>query len=254
MHRLRPRKPSPAMVVAVIALVVALGGTASAAFGPSNGDRLIKKHSLSGNRLRNKAIGAAQIDLKRLGRVPRAAKADTATNAVHATSATTATNADQLGGSSKSAFQSRVTGTCGAESSIAQVNADGSVGCSNVKIYSGRLVEPRGGTATFLTIPGVAHAFALGCGLSGTNAGAALFNDAPGTTDIWVNGDAAQADSRWYSEQYSGSSGVGGAVYHLGEGSGAGAKVITVTISSAVVPPEDDTCIYQGTAEVVTTS
>ncbi len=51
MRRLRLRKPSPAMMVAVVALFVALGGTAAAGgFGPFKDDKIIKKHSLSGNR------------------------------------------------------------------------------------------------------------------------------------------------------------------------------------------------------------
>lgn len=87
MHRLRLRKPSPAMAVAVAALVVALGGTANAAFGPFKGDMIIKKHSLSGNRLKNHTITGTQINLSALGKVPSASNADTAG---HATSADTA--------------------------------------------------------------------------------------------------------------------------------------------------------------------
>jgi len=40
MHRLRFHKPSPAMAVSVIALIVALGGTSYAAFGPFKGDKI----------------------------------------------------------------------------------------------------------------------------------------------------------------------------------------------------------------------
>jgi hypothetical protein len=72
------------MVVATIALIVAMGGNALAAFGPFKGDKLIKKHSLSGNRLRNHTITGAQINLAKLGVVP---------NANHANSAGFATSA-----------------------------------------------------------------------------------------------------------------------------------------------------------------
>jgi hypothetical protein len=116
------------MAVAVAALVVALGGTASAAFGPFKGDTLIKKHSLSGNRLKNGTITGAQINLRRLGTVPNATTAVTATHATtadtathattantathatmadtatHATTADTATNATELGGASASTY------------------------------------------------------------------------------------------------------------------------------------------------------
>jgi hypothetical protein len=85
--------PSPAMLVALAALVVALGGTAVAATALINGDTLIKQNSLSGNRLRKHTITGTQVNLKKLGKVPSAKRADTATNARHATSADAATNA-----------------------------------------------------------------------------------------------------------------------------------------------------------------
>ncbi len=58
------------MVVAMIALGVALSGTAVAAAELAGGDSLIAKNSLSGNRLRNHTISAKQVNLKKLGVVP----------------------------------------------------------------------------------------------------------------------------------------------------------------------------------------
>jgi hypothetical protein len=80
------------MVVALLALVVAMTGTAIAATLVS-GDSLIKKGSLSGNRLKKHTITGTQVKLSKLGKVPSATKADSATNANHATSATNATTA-----------------------------------------------------------------------------------------------------------------------------------------------------------------
>ncbi|HWF23953.1 MAG TPA: hypothetical protein VG275_00790 [Solirubrobacteraceae bacterium] len=74
------------------ALVVASSGTAIAA-GLVSGDKLIKKHSLSGNRLRNHTVTGTQVNLKKLGKVPSAKNADHATTATSATKATTATKA-----------------------------------------------------------------------------------------------------------------------------------------------------------------
>jgi len=54
-------RPSPAMVVALIALVVATSGTAVAATGLVTGNSLIAKHTLSGNRLRNHTVTGLQI-------------------------------------------------------------------------------------------------------------------------------------------------------------------------------------------------
>ena len=76
--KLLVRRPSPAMVVAMIALIVSLSGTAIAARKLVAGDKLIKKHSLSGNRLRNHTVTGKQIKLNSLGKVPTATNADNA--------------------------------------------------------------------------------------------------------------------------------------------------------------------------------
>jgi hypothetical protein len=80
-------RPSPSMGVALTALVIASGATAAATTRLIAGDSLIEKASLSGNRLRNHTIGDAQLNLRRLGKVPRAGQADIATEATAATTA-----------------------------------------------------------------------------------------------------------------------------------------------------------------------
>ena len=94
-------RPSPAMLVALLALLIAAGGTAIAASRLVNGDKLIKKASLSGDRLRGHSVTGAQIKLSSLGTVPAAS---------HAGTASAATNAANLGGSPPSAYL-RVSGT-----------------------------------------------------------------------------------------------------------------------------------------------
>jgi hypothetical protein len=79
-HR-RLRRPSPAMVVALIALVFAMSGTAVAATHLVNGDNLIKKNSLSANRVRSHTLTGTQIDFSKLGTVPSATNAVTAQTA-----------------------------------------------------------------------------------------------------------------------------------------------------------------------------
>lgn len=54
------RRPSPALVVAIFALVVATSGTAIAV-ASQNGDTLITKRTLSGNRLRINTVTSAEI-------------------------------------------------------------------------------------------------------------------------------------------------------------------------------------------------
>jgi hypothetical protein len=108
----RLRRPSPALAIAVLALVVALGGSAYAV-RQING-ATIKVRSIPGNRIANNALTGTQINEARLGRVNeaknatnskfalRASVADSAANALNAG------NASALGGFPQSAFQARI--------------------------------------------------------------------------------------------------------------------------------------------------
>lgn len=100
-------KPSPAMVVACVALIVALSGGAYAA-ATINGASIkpgtvtptkIKKRSLTGSQIRANGIGGPSIKESTLGEVPKAKTAQTATNA------TNSTNATQLAGVAASSYQ-----------------------------------------------------------------------------------------------------------------------------------------------------
>jgi hypothetical protein len=99
MNKLFRHKPSPALVISIVALILAASGSAVAASKLVSGNSLIKTNSLSGNRLKSHTLTGTQINLSKLGKVPHAAVADlatnatTAANATHATSATTATTA-----------------------------------------------------------------------------------------------------------------------------------------------------------------
>lgn len=119
MERSRWRRPSPALVVACLALFVALGGTVLAATKIDG--RTIKVKSLPGNRLTvgslpgnrlapgtipgdrlaPKSITGRQIDNTTLGQVPsadHATSADTARHADTATAADHATDAAKING------------------------------------------------------------------------------------------------------------------------------------------------------------
>jgi hypothetical protein len=89
MKHLGSRLPSPAMIVALIALVVALGGTTYAAIKlPKNsvGGKQLKKNSVSVKKIKKNAVTGAKvkdqsltgkdIDLGRLGTVPSAQQAN----------------------------------------------------------------------------------------------------------------------------------------------------------------------------------
>jgi hypothetical protein len=68
MSKLGNKRPSPAMVVAVIALIAALAGTAYAA-GRINGGAIIKQ-SIGGGKLKKKTLTGFQINTNKLGTVP----------------------------------------------------------------------------------------------------------------------------------------------------------------------------------------
>lgn len=73
LQKLRPRRPSPAMIVALVALVAALGGTAYAA-GQINGNS-IQKQSIGGGKLKKQTLTGYQINVNKLGEVPLAKRA-----------------------------------------------------------------------------------------------------------------------------------------------------------------------------------
>ncbi|MBS1879447.1 MAG: hypothetical protein JST31_08040 [Actinobacteria bacterium] len=72
MRKLLRHRPSPALVVAVIALVVALGGTAYAA--QINGNSIVK-HSIGAGKIKHKTLTGYQINTQKLGVIPAAKRA-----------------------------------------------------------------------------------------------------------------------------------------------------------------------------------
>jgi hypothetical protein len=118
------RRPSPALVVAFVALLIALGGTSYAAFRlPRNsvGTKQLKNNAVTASKIKNGAVTASKINTSGL-MAPNAFHANSAdsatnaTNATHATTANTATNAttattainaNLLGGLPGSLYQQR---------------------------------------------------------------------------------------------------------------------------------------------------
>lgn len=73
MNRILRRRPSPALVISLIALFIAMGGSAYALV-ITGGD--VKNGSLTGKDLRRNTLTGTQIRESRLGKVPRASRAD----------------------------------------------------------------------------------------------------------------------------------------------------------------------------------
>ena len=107
------RRPSPAMIVAIVALVAALSGTAYAALGKNSvGSRQLKAKAVTSGKIANNAVTSAKvakgsltgedINVGALGTVPSA------------TSAASAGNANTVGGHSAScpAGTTLIRGTC----------------------------------------------------------------------------------------------------------------------------------------------
>jgi hypothetical protein len=73
MNTPKSRRPSPAMVVAVAALVTALAGTAYAAQSINGGS--IEKQTIGAGKLKHKTLTGYQINTNKLGVVPAARRA-----------------------------------------------------------------------------------------------------------------------------------------------------------------------------------
>jgi hypothetical protein len=81
-RKMKRLRPSPAMVVALVALVAALGGTAYAA-GQINGNS-IQKQSIGAGKLKKHTLTGYQINTAKLGTVPSSHRAiDTLWAVVH---------------------------------------------------------------------------------------------------------------------------------------------------------------------------
>jgi len=92
MPKIRAKRPSPSLVISILALFVALGGSAYAAskVGTKNIKNnaitaaKIKKNAITTVKIKNEAVTGAKIKEASLGAVPSAVNADNATNAATA--------------------------------------------------------------------------------------------------------------------------------------------------------------------------
>lgn len=102
------RGPSPALVISLIALFTALGGTGYAALRIDG--RSIKNRTVAGKKIKKDSLGRAEIRESKLGRVPSARRANSAARADSAGRADNAVRADDaasLGGAPSTSFASK---------------------------------------------------------------------------------------------------------------------------------------------------
>lgn len=171
-------KPSPALGVSLVALLIALGGTSYAALSlPRNsvGTKQLVNGAVTAQKIRNGAVTAAKIDTSGLtvpdalhsSNASAAVSAMTATSANHAStadSATTAADADALGGSPPSAFEladsvkTAVVTNDGTKATVVRGNA-GAVasrsGAGNVSLFFPQNVSSCTWSATAISVSGV---------------------------------------------------------------------------------------------------
>jgi hypothetical protein len=105
MRRLLNNRPSPAMVVALIALFVALGGSGYAAV-QLNG-KVLKNGSVAGKKLKRNSVTGKQIKESALATVPRARSLGGKTADDFLPLKGTAVNSQKLGGLSRTSFVRR---------------------------------------------------------------------------------------------------------------------------------------------------
>ncbi len=95
MRKVQTRIPSPALVVSLVALLLALSGASYAAFSlPKNsvGTKQLKDGAVTTQKIKNGAVTKAKLNVTGLT-VPNALHANSANNATHADNATHATTA-----------------------------------------------------------------------------------------------------------------------------------------------------------------
>ena len=91
MNRFRPHRPSPAMIVALIALIVAMGGTGYAAIKlgrNSVGTKQIKKNAVTTSKVKNGSLRARDFPVGELPVGPQGAKGDPGANGADGAPAT----------------------------------------------------------------------------------------------------------------------------------------------------------------------
>lgn len=119
------RKPSPALIISLLALVFSLSGTAYAV--KLIDGKTLKNRSVAGKKLKRDTVGGTQVYEEKLGKVPSAAKADTAASAASSDAATRAISAGRAdtAGRADSAGQADNATTLGSLSPGAFVQGGG---------------------------------------------------------------------------------------------------------------------------------
>lgn len=197
MHRVFKRRPSGAMLTALLALVISTSGTAIAAGGLTAGDKLIKKDSLSGNRLRAHTVTGQEIKLSKLGTVPRAALANVANSAATATTATTATDANHASSADTATTASTATNANHASSADTATSATTVNGQQVVSLFTA--VTAGSAAQQFMNLGGVT--ISVGCSSGPHAPSMTISNTTSPAQAARINIEAVQAGGTTYETQ-----------------------------------------------------
>jgi hypothetical protein len=175
MHRFAKR-PSAALVISLIALFVAVGGSAYAVttLGKNTvGSKQIKKHSIKAVDVKKNTLTGKEINESKLGQVPSAKTADSATTATTAVSANPVAFAEILGDSTVVDANSK---------GVTQANVTKPAATTGTYCVSGLALAVRGGQVTpvFGGSTGVSATFTLGATGNCPNGGQVILTDAAG--------------------------------------------------------------------------
>jgi hypothetical protein len=177
---LRVRRPSPALVISLIALFASLGGGAYAAV--SFNGKNIKSRSITGKKIKKSTITGAEVGRNKLtgkniaesklGKVPKAKRADSAASADHAATATTASNAAHATTATTASNATHAASTDHATSADTATHADTATNATkalDATTVGGARITPiyfRGsGTSTVLDVGGLT--LEADCNISG---------------------------------------------------------------------------------------
>jgi hypothetical protein len=229
-RRLRLR-PSPALLVAIVALVVALAGTGYAATSlPKNSvaSRQIAKGAVHNSDLGSGAVTSSKVrDRSLLAKDFKAGQLPAGPPGPQGP-----------------------TGTVDTSNFFTKSQSDARFVQGSGRVLAGRLVTALNpsGLPVVLEVPGIVKVSVLNCQAGGANV--TFQNQAIGTTDIWYNSGGNYAGTNWASVN-SPFAATGTQTVNIGQGSGQGATILSLTATTEATGSD---CRYQVFGHLLTGS
>ena len=117
-------------------------------------------------------------------------------------------------------------------------------------VLAGRLVTALNptGSPVVLDVPGIVRVRELNCQAGGANV--SFSNPSFGTTDVWYSNDTGYSGTNWASVN-SPFAATGTQTLHIGKGSGPGATILAITVSTQATGSD---CRFQAFAHLLTGS